>query len=129
MKKIIILLSLILSYNLLAQTNRWQQKVPGRNYTYEEIIFNRGMVQKQRQLEQKLNSPEKLKGQGIEFQGVVDITTVDGISQHKVFIRSCGKIDLPKKDEKIMQQLKSGSRVKLKFDGSRSCEISDWEKF
>lgn len=130
MKKIIILITLsLLTFEVFSQTNRWQQKVPGRNYTYEEIIFNRGIIQRQRKMEQKMNAPDPLKGQGIEFQGVVEITSSEGVPQYKAFIRGCGKVELPKKDDSEMQKLKNGARVRLRFIQAGQCEVSEWERF
>ena len=108
----------------------YSDKVPGKNYTYRDFLLNRALIRKI----QKNSNPNQLNGSGMEFYGTVKITTEeikkDGggwekKKKYQVYVRNCGNIDLPEKNEDIMKKVFNGTRVKLTLSGS-SCKVSDW---
>lgn len=107
--------------------NTLWRKVPGKDYTYRELYYQRQIIQDMR----NKNKPAELKGLGEEFQGNVEITENKETKEkeYKVYVRNCGKVKLTNKSESEMKTLKNGSRVILKFNGSWECEVSDWRLF
>lgn len=111
-----------------AAQNQWYENIPGRNYSWRELQLQRAIIRNQ----QKIMNPEKeLQGQGVDFTGVTEVTTSDTtppVKTYKVYIRGCGKVDLPDKGEEEMKKLSTGVSVRLRFKGGRSCEVQDWDK-
>ena len=82
-------------------------------------------------------SQQKLKGTGSIYYGSLKITTTKeedptthvskDVKVFKVFIRNCGDVTLntTKDDEK---NLKDGNQIELRFEASRSCNVSSWKK-
>lgn len=131
MKALICLISILMSSELFAFS--YSDKVPGKNYTYGEFMFNRSIVNRMRAEDNK----DTLKGDGMEFQGNISIKiekTIDADGKevekkkYSTYIRNCGNVEVPEKDEKFMKGISSGTRIRLYLIGS-SCKISDWEKF
>lgn len=127
------ILSLLFLSSIAAYGYSQTDKVPGTNYTYGEYMFNRAVINKFRAEDKK----DTLKGEGMEFYGNITIKKESKTNElgakeetmkYTVYVRNCGNIEVPKKDEKEMKEIKSGMRIKMFLKGS-SCEISDWEKF
>lgn len=95
--------------------------------------MNRAIVNKFRQDAKQ----DQLQGDGMQFSGIVkmkmeDTFNEEGVKEvkkvYRIFLRGCGDVKVPDKDEKKMKKLNKGSRIKLYLNGS-SCTISNWEMF
>lgn len=123
MKLILTLLSLLAISSSAISATLWQ-KMPGKDYTYRDRLIQRQLIQDLR----NKNKPAPLEGNGMEFQGNVEITENKETKEKEylVYIRNCGKVKLNKKSEEEMKALKSGSKVQLIF--GESCSVQDWKK-
>lgn len=129
MKTLSILLLISLTINVNAAS--WNDPVKGTNSTYRDLWIQQNMINNSMRTNQK--SQNELKGTGTDFSGIVEIQSAPTMEDpnkksYKVYIRGCGKVDLPTKSEEDMANIKNGSTVKLKFTGSRTCQVSDWSK-
>lgn len=128
MTQLIITFILVFNYSKSFAVN-WDDKVKGTNQTLREVIIQRNMINNAIRENQKKKN--ELNGLGNEFSGPVEISSAATPQEptkksYKVYIRGCGKVELNQKSQEEMEKLKPGSIVKLRFTGSRTCQVSDW---
>ena len=127
---IYLLFSLIFSSLAFGQTNL-NRLVPGKDYTYRELLLQRAYTK------QLLNSnkEKELDGSGVEYNGnlkIIKEKNKEGKEEKKyyVFRRGCGDIEIKEKEnEKKLEKLSNGVRIKFRLSGSRSCDIKGWKVF
>lgn len=116
-------------YSNLLFARDLNQKVPGKNYTYRELLLQRSFTKQIRQ-----NSRDKeLDGLGMTFNGPLKVKReMDSEGNEKikysVYKRDCGDITFKEEENEKLKKIGVGSRIKFRLEGS-NCEISDWEKF
>lgn len=131
MKAIIIILILFLSISSdLSLAIDYDQKVPGKNYTYRQLLLQRSFT---RQLRANSKEPE-LNGVGVTYNTNLKIKEVEDkegkmVKKYYLYSRNCGDIEMPEDDKEKLEKIPNGTRLKFRLKGASSCEISDWEKF
>lgn len=142
--KTIVKILIISSISLPAFCLDYNQKVPGKNYTLREYLYQRSLIKTLKDQNKKINNEDELQGFGFEFHSNLIIEEEEQetpslnpkisspikvkVKKYKAFVRNCGKIDLP--DNSIEKsKLKSGVRIVIRFTESRSCKVSDWKLF